>query len=68
MDKLTIILTNRYVRYGILSFFIGVLLFMVLTIIDMVLTDFVLPIGLRLLLSVLASGYVVYRYLLPKLG
>jgi hypothetical protein len=67
MEQFMSFLQSRYVKYTVLSLFVGILLYLVLTIINMLVEDFELPNGLRVLLSILLSGYLVYRFLFSKL-
>lgn len=66
MDQIKEFLTNKYTRYFILSFFVGVLVYLVLWILHAYFEFFTH--GIRLFLSALISGYLVYRYIFSRLG
>ena len=66
MDNFKDFITNKYTRYFILSFFVGVLVYLILWMLSPYVELFTPTI--RLMLSVLIAGYLVYRYIFARLG
>lgn len=59
--------TNRYVRLSMLTIGIAVLIYMLLYLIFMLL-ELALPNALQIMVSVLAAGYLVYKYFSQRIG